>query len=276
MKNKSTCALLFAMVLATLTACGGSESGSGILSMDITDAKPLIPDNPTELWVTIDEVLAHRSGGGWLSLPLLETPLEINLLAFYGGRKTELVPPLELESGLYTQIRLVVSRASMVVDGRSYPIDLDIPSGKLRTDKQFSFEVVDGKAAAITIHFDMSQSIVVTGSNEYKLKPVIHLFDQEAREADTICGTVEPGNFVDNTVDVTIIWQGDKSDERYTQVTVTKQSETEATGFCVYWLVPGQDYVAEFDTDGDGTPEYSKPVTNLAPGEHRDLGTIPL
>jgi hypothetical protein len=77
-------------------------------------------------------------------------------------------------------------------------------------------------------------------------------------------------------VDITVIWQGDEGDERYTQVTVTKQSETEATGFCVYWLVPDQDYVAEFDTDGDGTPEYSEPVTDLARGEHRDLGTIPL
>ena len=97
-----------------ITACGGGggggSTGSGELSIDITDAKPLLPEGATNLWVTFTEVLAHRSGGGgWESLPMPQTPYTIDLLQFHDGETTEFVPPVILVSGKYTQIRLVLA-----------------------------------------------------------------------------------------------------------------------------------------------------------------------
>ena len=211
--------------------------------MDIADAKPFIAgEQPDELWIVFEEVLIHKSGGGWVSLDLPETPFEINLLAFCDGQTTELVTPTLITSGHITQIRFVISRAYMVFDGNPDPteIDLDVPSGVLRTDKQFDWWVENGGAVNITVHFDLSQSIVETGVGEYKLKPVIHLFDNNPQEAARICGNIDPGSFDGDPpedVVITVIWNGRES-ETYTRVTVPRQSETEATRFCLFWLVP--------------------------------------
>ena len=64
-----------AIMLATLSCSDGGGSsggtaGSGIVTMSITDAKPMLPDNITSFKIKFDEVLAHKSGGGWVSLPL--------------------------------------------------------------------------------------------------------------------------------------------------------------------------------------------------------------
>ena len=122
MKRRVLYLVMFTAVLTFLVGCGGgsggsSVGGSGTVSMSVTDAKPVIPGDPTELWIIFEEVRGHKSGGGWVTLPLPETPLRINLLAFQEGAKTHLVPPVRLDSGHYTQLRFEVSRAYMVVNG---------------------------------------------------------------------------------------------------------------------------------------------------------------
>jgi hypothetical protein len=280
MKTKIICALLSVMVLMLLPGCGGdggsgsgSSSGSGTVSMGITDAKPLIVDEPTELWVTIEEVRVHKSGGGWVSLLLPDTPFGINLLAFYDGNTTELVPPTKLDSGHYTQIRIVISEAHMVVDGNDYPINLEVPSGFLRIDKQFTFEVEDGEAVDITVHFDMSQSISQTGPYEYKMKPVLHI--TETQRAATICGNIDASSFGDPPEDVvvTVIWNGIEGDETYTEVRVTKEPGNPATDFCIFWLVPlafSESYTVQI-TNGFASYVESVAYPELGPGDTFDL-----
>ena len=257
--------LLSTMAVILLSGCGGSGgsgSGTGTISMDITDAKPLIAGDPTELWLVFEEVLVHKSGGGWVSLDLPETPFEINLLAFTDGEKTELVTPTLVTCGHITQIRFVISRAYMVVDGDPDPIeiDLDVPSGILRTDKQFDWLIENGVAVDLTVHFDLSQSIVETGVGEYKLKPVIHLFDNTPQEAATICGSIAASSFVvdpPEDVIITVIWNG--GDETFTRVTVTRQPETDPVEFCIFWLVPNESYTVQID-NGFDTFEESVPA----------------
>ena len=276
MKRSIVCVLLSVMVLMLFPGCGGdggSGSGTGTISMDITDAKPLIAGDPTELWLVFEEVLVHKSGGGWVSLDLPETPFEINLLAFSHEEKTELVTPTLVTMGHITQIRFVISRAYMVFDGNRDPvdIDLDVPSGILRTDKQFDWWLENGGAVDLTVHFDLSQSIVQTGEGEYKLKPVIHLFNNSPQEAATICGTIAPGSFDTDSVDVSVIWHGPKGDETYTQVIVDKKDDTVGTEFCIFWLVPKQDYTVQIDNGVD--PIYQERVyaVDLEPGASYDL-----
>ena len=49
-----------------VTACndGGGSSDSGTITMSVTDAKPLLPDNVTNFFVEFSEVWVHKSGGG--------------------------------------------------------------------------------------------------------------------------------------------------------------------------------------------------------------------
>ena len=287
MKTRVMGVTLFAVILMLVGGCGGggggsSDGGSGTLSMSATDAKPVIPGDPTELWITFEAVHAHKSGGGWVTLPLPDTPLSINLLAFSDGKTTELVPPVKLDSGQYTQLRFEVSRAYMVTNGSAVAIDLDVPSGFLRIDKNFTFDVPDGQAVDLTVDFDLSQSIVVSGSvpPEYKLKPVLHLV--ETQQAATIHGKIDQGTFGSSTeAVVTVIWDQDASrtetvgDEEYTRVTVTKSPGTNPTEFSIFWLVPNENYIVEIDFNGAEPPERTLSVeaSKLAPGLTCELNT---
>lgn len=261
-------------VIILLVGCGGggsSNGSTGILTANITDAKPVIPGDPEELWITFEEVLAHRSGGGWISLPLPQTPLTINLLAFHDGMTTQLVTPVELASGKYTQIRFVISNAYLVITGVAHSIDLDVPSGNLKTDKNFTFEVVADTAVDITVDFDLSQSIVVTGTGEYKLKPVVHI--NETQEAAIICGSIDPLASGDPSQDVTVSVIRDFNSETYTHVTVTRDSDIDPAQFCIFWLVPNEVYTVQIDEDGAAPPEFEQQVSaaDLDPGDTFDL-----
>ena len=106
-----------------ITACGGVGGGPisyGEATVHMADAKPLLPEGAgqaTNLWITFSEVLVHKSGGGWISLPLAgNSPHTIDLLQFINSNTTEIVPPLLLEYGKYTQIRLKIESAKIRFD----------------------------------------------------------------------------------------------------------------------------------------------------------------
>ena len=142
--------------------------------MSITDAKPLLPENVTNLFVDFSEVWVHKSGGDWQQLALAETPYTIDLLQFQDGSTTELVPPATLDNGEYTQVRIVVDSATLRFDNdQATDEPLEIPSDNLKTDKNFTIDVTDGTAMYIVIHLDLSMSVVETGTGTYQMKPVI-------------------------------------------------------------------------------------------------------
>lgn len=189
---------LFSIVSISLffSACGGGGGGSstdtGTVAMSVTDAKPLLPENVSNVFVTFSEVWVHKSGEGWIQLDLVETPYTIDLYQFNDGNTTELVPPAILSAGKYTQVRIVVSEATITFDngGSTEDVTLEIPSGNLKTDKNFTIDVGAESAMDIVIHFDLSMSVVVSGppsNRKYSLKPVMHLF-QDPLKAATIQG----------------------------------------------------------------------------------------
>lgn len=277
--------------LAVTFGCGGSGGGdgggdgggstTGTMSMSITDAKPVLPANVTNCFVKIDEVMVHKSGGGWETLPLVQTPYTIDLLQFSDGTSTELVPPVAVGAGKYTQIRLSVVSAKLRFNNNpNDEADLTIPSGNLKTDKNFDFDVTGTAAVDITIDFDLSKSIVVegpAGSPSYKLKPVLHIV--ETTEAATIEGTVANTSFGDPGVPpdppYVVITVFDSTGQEYTKVQVDKDTSVGATqtAYSIFWLVPDQDYTVEIDYDPvTGTlpvSDASKPVSaaDLEPGE---------
>jgi len=265
-----------ALALATgmiFAGCGGgggdSSSSSGTISMNITDAKPMLPvGNVESVSITFDEVSVHKSGGGWVTLPAVQQPYTLDLYQFSDGTKTRLVPPVQLESGKYTQVRIGVTRGTIKIEGRD-PLDLEIPSENLKTDKNFDFTVQGGGAVDLTVDFDLSQSIVATGSETYQLKPVLHLVT--TTEAWTIKGYITSSLF-DSIPDdpkeaVVIVYRNLGQidlfeagvDEEYTRLSVPKGISS-LTEFIVFWLVPGENYYIEVylgDPAVSTTPKYS-------------------
>jgi len=264
---------------------GGDSSDSGTVAMSVTDAKPLLPENVTNLFVEFSEVWVHKSGEGWKQLTLVESPYTIDLLQFQDGNTTELVPPTKLSSGKYTQVRIAVNKATMRFDNGGSTDDrtLEIPSENLKTDKNFIVDVTDGSAMDLVIHFDLSMSVVASGpaSNPtYKLKPVLHLFE-DPLQAATIQGSINNSSFgTSNTATVVVIAQSNQ--EEFTRVEVPKVDGVDPTPFSIYWLVPNESYTVQIDLDQDGIIDCEKTFGDEGdfdppgPGDVVDIGTCPL
>jgi hypothetical protein len=178
------------------------------------------------------------------------------------ARFGQLVPPVALEFGKYTQLRLsVVSARLRFNDEPTDEVELTIPSENLKTDKNFEF-TVGGTAVDITIDFDLSKSIVLEGNGSYKLKPVLHIVKTEA--AATIEGAITDV-FLDGYAVITLT--DETIGEIYTTVRVEKNDPT----YSIFWLIPNHDYLVEIDYDPEtGNPPFvsdaSKPVSALEVG----------
>jgi hypothetical protein len=211
--------------------------------------------------VRFEEIWVHKSGGGWISLPLAESPYEIDLLQFIEGNITELVPPVRLEYGKYTQVRIVISSAQIRIDegAEVHDYDVVIPSGNLKTDKNFIFDVLNPSAVDIVIDFDLSMSLKEDNSTDpstYQCKPVFHLV--KTFEASTIKGHIDDLSFVSDADAIVTVSVYNPELEEYTKVRVPKDS-TNDVEFRIFWLAPDRKYrtVIDFDESIDGD-EYSE------------------
>lgn len=249
------------VMLATLSCSDGGGSsgttaGTGIVSMSITDAKPMLPANITAFKVKFDEVLVHKSGGGWISLPMADSPHVVDLLQFIDGDTTEFVPPVRLEYGKYTQVRIVISEAWITVSEGNNEIEYEvtIPSENLKTDKNFVFDVEDPTGVDIIVDFDLSMSLKAdnnTSPSTYSCKPVLHL--AETRKAATIVGRINDADFGDEdyaTVTVFVRDSNNSSYEEYTKIMVTNTASENPETFTIFWLVPNKEYLVEIDSEG--------------------------
>jgi hypothetical protein len=268
---------LLALSLGSCGGGGGDGSGasdnSGKLSMRVGDAKPMLPPGTEKILVAFDKVSVHRdegtgAEGEWISLPLPHKPYTIDLLQFTDGHTTSLVPPAKVDPGKYTQVRIAVTGATIMISGVAYAIE--IPSGNLKTDQEFEFAVTGGGSVSLTVDFDLSQSIVVTGSGQFKLKPVLHL--NRTQEAVTIQGkisTASLGAFPEATVIVTQDRDNSSGlspgDEEYTRI-IVPAGASDPTGFGIFWLVPNQSYIVQVEVGS--IPIYMEPLSSsqMLPG----------
>lgn len=258
------------LFFAVLGGCGGDEEtggGSGTLSIEITDAKSVLPNGTEEILVTFEEVYVHQpKGGGWQTCNLIESPYTVDLLQLNSGNTAVLVPPCALSPGKYTQIRIVITHAEIVINGINY--DLGVPSQTLKTDKNFIFDVENGGFVALTIDFDPGLSIVGTVP-DLSLKPVLHIV--RSRNAATICGSLAAATFGDPAEQaiITVNWDEDSdgTDEIYTQLAAEKEFDTDPTDFCVFWLDPQKDFEVLVDVGETNVLDETILSTDLSPGE---------
>lgn len=233
-----------AMTLAAfiLAGCNIGSSGTGTLSLDVTDA-PI--DSAVEVNVVFNGVVIIGGEGGRTEI-LYDDPKTINLLELQNGLTESLLDEHPLPAGEYEQIRLLVDvdqeqgSSNIVLDDGTH--FLTIPSGPQTGLKLVSgFTVPVNDSIALTIDFDLRKAIVLTGGSNptYKLKPALRLLDNS--EVGRIEGTVS-------------------------STTVTSLGSSCDTGAAVY-VYEGAD-VTPGDIGGDGAePVITTLVDTEEPGE---------
>src|SRR5262245_36132527 len=185
----------FGLLVSLLIAgCGGVNSGSapapGALTVSLTDA-PACGFN--EVNVTVSNVRVHQSstadekGGGWTDVTL-DPPRKINLLNLNDPTQSnfalETLGQTPLPAGHYSQLRLgLVANSnnpnqplanSVVLSGTNTEVALSTPSGIQAGIKLIhQFSVSSGQRVDLLLDFDACKSVVQTGSNTFKLQPVI-------------------------------------------------------------------------------------------------------
>ena len=180
-------AAVAATVMVSAVACGDTPSSASAaprtLNLMITDSPY---SDARAVLVTFSEVKVHRSeDDGWKTLPFGDG----------GGTRTCDLKKLQsaqdilgvgpLETGTYTQIRLVVSEAALYFENPSVGdpcapsfatpagrrAQLEIPSGEVKLNREF--ELKDSGATTILIDFDGDRSIKETGNGRFIMTPVI-------------------------------------------------------------------------------------------------------
>jgi hypothetical protein len=144
-----------------------------------------------EVNIQVDSVQAHINSSdslhGWYTLN--RTPATYDLLKLVNGADT-VIGRAELPTGKYSQIRLYIgSGSNVVVDAVQYP--LEIPSG-IQSGLKLNIHatIQPNVTYTLMLDFDAAQSIVVTGSHSYKLKPVIRTVASVT--IGNMIGTVHP------------------------------------------------------------------------------------
>jgi len=178
------------MVFALIGCSKNPENpeGTGQLKISLTDA----PANFDAVNITFSEISAHIDSE-WVTVR--RDPITVNLLEWNNGQSI-VIGTAEVPAGHYTQIRLKIDRAEVVVEGQTHP--LTVPSGAQTGLKLIAeFTIPEGSTFELVLDFDANRSIVTTGPpnnpNGFKLKPTIRVVPKAI--TGSISGTVaNPAN----------------------------------------------------------------------------------
>jgi hypothetical protein len=168
-------------------ACSSSStspSSASTFNMMIKDAPY---SSAKALLVTFSEVSAHASGGDWKTLPFAGTPAPTSRTCDLKKLETaqDMLGTGILVAGHYTQVRLVVTSATLYFDnassgpacaasipapaGSSAPVS--ISSGEVKLNREF--DVPEAGATTMLVDFKGDQSVHETGNGTYQMSPVI-------------------------------------------------------------------------------------------------------
>src|SRR5687767_12930921 len=180
--------MLLFVVTCFFFACNKEENTSR-LSIYLTDAPGAYDAVNIDIVSVEIKVSSDQGDDGWQQLPV--NAGIYNLLEFTNGMDT-LLSSVELPAGKVSQLRLKLgTNNTIVVSGSTLPLPLSTPSAQTSGLKfNIHADLVEGMEYKLWIDFDAARSIVVTGSIDYKLKPVIRTFTEATTGA--IKGNVQP------------------------------------------------------------------------------------
>jgi hypothetical protein len=229
---------------------------NGYLIVHLTDA----PANFDEVNITFSEISAHLDSE-WVTINL-KSDSTVNLLDWTNG-KSMILGQSEVPTGHYTQVRLKIKAAEIVVDNQTFP--LDVPSGAQTGLKLgLHFTIKPGSTYELVVDFDVNKSIVTTGPKKnpkgYKLKPHIRVISK------AVSGSIS-GN-VTNPGDLPIAYALQGKD------TTTSTIVDTLNGFFMLSFLPEGSYtVAIEDTIGKSFAQNDIIVID---GQDNDIGLVTL
>jgi hypothetical protein len=227
-----------------------STSGvvTGTLSLSLADDTI---DGCKAVYITIDEVQVHKSGGSWQVVASPDPDKTYDLLELRNGVREQLCIS-ELEVGHYTQMRLLIGEeaddginilsephpyANYVIHENDDYYELKIPSGYQTGVKiVHGFYINEDEATELILDFDALKSIVKAGSSgKWLLKPTIKVL--ETKECSEINGVVTPVD--DNAALVTVQTYNSEAADPRDKVVVQASTITNADGSYTIFLHPG-------------------------------------
>ncbi len=173
--------------MTSIPAVTTAPAGQSTLIIAVRDApKTDGIGTVSHLWLNISEVSVHRASpnqsitdsdeemtaepdetdsAGWTII--VNQSQRVDLLQLTNvsqvlGQKT-------VDAGRYNQIRLKIDSGTITVNNTDS--NLDIPSGVLRLNRGFVLE--PDETLQLTLDFNAEKSVIRTGSDQYRLKPVI-------------------------------------------------------------------------------------------------------
>lgn len=229
---------------------------NGYIVVHLTDA----PANFDAVNITFSEISAHIDSE-WVTIHL-KADSTVNLLDWTNG-KSIILGQAEIPAGHYTQVRLKIKAAEIVVDNKTFP--LDVPSGAQSGLKfGLNFTINPGSTYELVLDFDVNKSIVTTGPkkdpNGYKLKPHIRVISKAV--SGSISGTVTNPN------DMPSAYAIQNSD------TTTSTSVDTLSGFFMLSFLPEGSYTVSIeDTTGK---TFIRENVNVIVGTTNNIGDITL
>lgn len=209
--------------------------------------------------ITFSEINAHIDSQ-WVAIRNNE-PVTVDLMQWNNGNLLVL-GTADVPAGLYSQIRVKIDSASIVVNGNPY--DVKVPSDAqswLKFDADFMVKA--GSTYEAVLDFDAQRSVVSTGPPDnptgYLLKPVARV--EEKTQTGSLSGKVK--NPQGSPVAFAIAG-GD---------TVTS-SKVDDSGFFRLAFLPSGVYTVKIRDTNELT--YSKAVAAVVSGVENHLGDITL
>lgn len=196
--------LATALIGLSMVGCGGgggTDAGTGDLSLSITDA----PVDGADAVVVFFDAVTVQSGGGsrqtyTVTDPVTDQPgRSVDLLQLTGSRSVVLLDNQQLTAGQYSWVRLDVdldpSRSYIEVAGQRHELRCtSCDNNGLKLNR--SFNVPADGAIAFTVDFDLRSSISDPQSGlHYNLRPTLRIV--ETALAGNIAGTVD-GTLITN------------------------------------------------------------------------------
>lgn len=174
-------ALICAAVVAGCS--GGSNESTGTVSISLMD-RPV--DGVTELWVTIDEVWIKPQGNGPATrLEMTSTPMTVDLLSLTDENAAVLVDEAVVAAGSYNWIEFKIDDTdisksyAMTMAGGQMPVDVDVPSDKIRLVS--GFDVGENQGVRLLFDWEVSKGLTeAVGRNLYILKPAFRILSADA------------------------------------------------------------------------------------------------
>lgn len=285
--------LLPTLALALLVGACDTNDPAGLGSEDETaedqpaTLKILLTDAPAdyvaEANVDIGRVELLPAGDG-PPIVLTEDGTDgfVNLLELQKSATMQLAE-LEVEPGMYHQLRLIVEAANVVlIEGYTFPDgsqvkDLKVPSGAqtgikllLKDENGEDLELASGETVLV-LDFDVNRSFVIQGNPETPagikgmlFKPTIKVTGMDVAASISGMLTVAEGLSADLVAGRTVIAEptgsGDLEEYGYQSDAGTAVTEEDGS-YTIYFLVPGEYEVSVLDLEaGLGTDPASRTV----------------